>query len=109
MYRKSLITIGLEAKRKRCSAMREAKERKRIQMSESLRDVGGIITDGCLGVHHIRLMVYPDDARAVAVVVDGMHRRPRSMRGLVRCLAMMIFARMNTETTNKGDQKDDTR
>ena len=80
-----------------------------MAQTEAMRDVGGLTTHGCLGVHNIRLLAYPDDSRAVAVVVDGRHRRPRSLRGLVRCLAKMIFAAMDSETTKKGDKKDDTR
>ena len=41
MYRKSIRTKRLEAKRKRCAAMRVAKERKRMAFGATMLDVGG--------------------------------------------------------------------
>lgn len=90
MYRKSQIAKRLEAKQKRCAAMRAAKERKRVERAEAMRDVGGLVTDGCLGTHTIRLLAWPGDDRRVAVVVDGQHRQARTMRGVWRCLCRMI-------------------
>ena len=51
MYRKSIRTKRLEAKRKRCAAMRASKERKRMERVSAMTDVGGITTDGILGEH----------------------------------------------------------
>lgn len=77
-------------RRARAMAGVAARERKRLAYAESLRDCGGIATDGCLGAHTIRLLAYPDSPRAVAVVFDGQHRRPRTLRGVLRCIAKMI-------------------
>ena len=70
-----------------------AKARKRLAEAESMRDVGGLVTDGCLGRHTVRLLVYPEDTQFLAVVCDGQHRRPRSRAGLVRCIVDMIGKR----------------
>ena len=93
MYRKSIIAKRKEAKAKRCAQMRAAKERKRIARSSSLRDVGGFITDGCLGNHVVRLMAFADGER-LAVVIDGNHRKFRTYRGVLRCIAEMISNRV---------------
>ena len=63
MYRKSIRTKRLEAKRKRCAAMRAAKERKRMERVSAMTDVGGITTDGILGEHSIRILSYGDGGR----------------------------------------------
>ena len=94
MYRKSIRVQRLQRKRERCTAMREAKERNRLAEAATLRDCGGIVTDGCIGSHNIRLLAYPDTPRAVAVVLDGQHRRPRTLRGVLRCIAKMIGAQL---------------
>jgi hypothetical protein len=74
--------------------MRAAKERKRIARSSSLRDVGGLVTDGCLGNHVVRLMAFADGER-LAVVVDGQQRRARTYRGILMCMAEMVFSKMS--------------
>lgn len=74
--------------------MRAAKERKRIALSEGMRDVGGFVTDGCFGRHVVRLMAFPDGER-LAVVVDGQQRRARTYRGVLRCMAEMVFSKMS--------------
>ncbi len=40
----------------------------------------------------IRLLAYPESGRWVAVVVDGVHKRPRTLRGVWRCLGRMVEA-----------------
>lgn len=67
-----------------------ARERNRLARAESMRDVGGLVTDGCLGAHTIRLMAWPGDERRLAVVVDGQHRQARTLRGVIRCVAQMV-------------------
>jgi hypothetical protein len=99
MYRKSRRAIRLEAKRKRCAAMRAAKERKRLAESEGLRDVGGFVTDGNLGQHTVRLLAWPGDERAMAIRVDGRERRPRTCRGVWRCMAVMIAGKIRGSVT----------
>ena len=93
MYRKTVQMLKLERKRKRCAAMRAAKDRIRMERTAAMRDVGGIVTDGCLGAHVVRLMAFDADEKHLAVVVDGRHRKARTLRGLVRCMARMIVAR----------------
>lgn len=63
MYRKSIRTKRVEAKRKRCAAMRAAKDRKRMERTAALTDVGGIATDGLFGAHSIRILAYADDEK----------------------------------------------
>lgn len=94
MYRKSIIAKRKEAKAKRCAQMRAAKERKRIALSTSLKDVGGFVTDGCLGNHVVRFMAFPDGER-LAVVIDWNHRKFRTYRGVLRCIAKMVINRMD--------------
>ena len=92
MYRKTLTNKRLQAKRERCARARAAKDRKRLETGGPWSDVGGIVTDGCLGRHTIRLLAcdsYSD--RLLAVTVDGRQRRPRTLRGVVRCLASLLF------------------
>ena len=91
MYRKSIRQSRLEAKRKRCADMRRAKERKRVERGLALRDVGGLVTDGCLGVHVVRLLAYPEAEKHLAVRVDGKEKRARTLRGIVRVIAEMIL------------------
>lgn len=71
MYRKSIRTKRLEAKRKRCAAMRAAKERKRMAFGATMLDAGGITTDGIFGAHSIRLLSYNDGEPHYAIAVDG--------------------------------------
>lgn len=68
-----------------------AKDRKRMAESCTMRDVGGLVTDGCLGAHVVRLLDWPGDVPQLAPVVDGRHCRPRSLQGIVRCLAKAIW------------------
>jgi len=100
MYRKSLCAIRKERKVNRCAQMRAAKERRRVERAEAVRDVGGFITDGCLGFHEVRLMVYPDGER-LAVVVDGKHRQARTYRGILRCAATMISDKTRMKQKNR--------
>lgn len=76
---------------RKCAAMRAAKERNRLARSDSMRDVGGIATDGVLGAHSIRLLAYPGDENRLAVVADGKHREARTLRGVTRCIAEMVW------------------
>jgi len=95
MYRKSLRTKRLEAKRKRCAAMRATKERKRMERVSAMTDVGGITTDGILGDHSIRILSYGDEGRHYAITVDGEHRQARTERGILRCVTQMIFKKVS--------------
>ena len=94
MYKKSIRTKRLEAKRKRCYAMRAAKERKRMEFGSTMHDVGGITTDGLFGVHAIRLLSYGDSEPHYAITVDGEHRRARTERGIIRAIARTIYKRV---------------
>ena len=96
MYRKSIRTKRLEAKRKRCAAMRAAKQRKRMERVSAMIDVGGIRTDGIFGAHSIRLLSYGDCRRHYAITVDGEHRQARTERGILRCMARMLFVKIGS-------------
>lgn len=93
MYRKAARTLALERKRRRCAAMRAAKERKRIDFGSTLHDCGGITTDGIFGVHSIRALSYGDGGNHYAITVDGKHRTARTERGFLRVLVKMISNR----------------
>ena len=49
----------------------KSREQKRMADAAPLRDVGGLITDGCMGAHSVRLLAWPDASRHLAVSVDG--------------------------------------
>ena len=55
--------------------------------AEAMIPCGGLITWGCLGTHLVQLLAYPAEAKAVAVVCDGRHRRPRTLAGIRRGIA----------------------
>ena len=58
--------------------------------AESLRDVGGFVTDGVLGVHAVRLLAKDDEVKYLAVSVDGQAKASRTYRGVLRCMAEMV-------------------
>lgn len=64
-----------------------------MERSEAMVECGRIVTSGCMGEHDIRLLAWPDDGLMVAVVVDGAHKRPRSLRGVWRAVAGMVGGR----------------
>lgn len=94
MYRKSIRTKRLESKRKRCAAMRAAKERKRMERAAAMQDVGGIATDGIFGRHAIRVLSYGDGGTHYAITVDGEHRTARTERGIIRLLSKMVCGKV---------------
>lgn len=67
------------------------RERKRMERAADMVDVGGLTTDGCLGAHSIRLLAGPDGGNHLAIVADGRHRQARTLRGIIRCIAIMIY------------------
>jgi hypothetical protein len=79
--------------------MRAAKERKRMERVLAMTDVGGIRTDGILGEHFIRILSYGDGGRHYAITVDGEHRQARTDRGILRCVAQMIFKKVSQKDT----------
>jgi hypothetical protein len=62
-------------------------------------DVGGIRTDGILGEHFIRILSYGDGGRRYAITVDGEHRQAQTDRGILRCVAQMIFKKVSQKDT----------
>ena len=96
-YRKSIRTINKERKREWSRRAVAAKERKRMDRVSAMTDVGGIRTDGILGKHTIRILSYGDEGRHYAITVDGEHRQARTERGILRCMATMIFAKITVD------------
>ena len=94
MYRKSLTTLQKERKHARAMAGVEARRRKRMEFGATLRDVGGITTDGIFGAHSIRLLSYGDGEPHYAITVDGEHRQARTERGVLRLLAGMVYGKI---------------
>jgi len=95
MFRKSLTAIQKQRKHARAMAGVSARRRKRMEFSSTMLDVGGITTDGLLGAHSIRLLSYGDGGNHYAITVDGEHRQARTERGIIRCLARMVYGRVN--------------
>lgn len=95
MYCKSVRTIAMERKRRRCATMRAAKERKRMEFGATMHDCGGFVTDGILGEHLVRILSYGDGELHYAITVDGEHRMARTERGIIRCIARMIYRKVN--------------
>ena len=94
MFRKSLTALKKERKHARAMAGVEARRRKRMEFGASMRDVGGITTDGIFGTHKIRLLSYGDGEPHYAITVDGEHRMARTERGVIRILARMIYRKV---------------
>ncbi len=65
----------------------------------TMLDVGGITTDGIFGAHSIRLLSYGDGEPRYAITVDGEHRQARTERGILRCVAQMIFKKVSQKDT----------
>ena len=65
-----------------------------MEFGSTMRDVGGITTDGLFGSHKIRLLSYGDGEPHYAITVDGEHRTARTERGILRLLARMIYRRV---------------
>lgn len=93
MYRKTLRTLRLERKRRWSRRAVAAKARKRFLEALRWNDVGGFVTDGILRKHIVRLLAKDDEDRWLAVSVDGCAKRPRTMRGVIRCLAEMVWSK----------------
>lgn len=89
-YRKSISALKKDRKREWSRRAVAAKARKRIERTESMRDVGGFTTDGILGAHTIRFLSYGDGELHYAVTVDGQHRQARTYRGILRLIAKMV-------------------
>ena len=65
-----------------------------MERTSAMLDVGGFTTDGILGKHSIRFLSYGDGEPRYAITVDGEHRRARTERGILRCLARMIYRKV---------------
>jgi hypothetical protein len=91
MYRKSVQKLRLEAKRKRCAAMRAIKERKRLTAAQAAVCVGIVVFDGAMfgGKHTLRCWDFGDE-RMVWIEIDGQHHKPRSWRGVLRLIAKRL-------------------
>ena len=96
-YRKSIRTINKERKREWSRRAVAAKERNRMARVSAMIDVGGIRTDGILGEHSIRILSYGDEGRHYAITVDGEHRQARTERGILRCVAQMVYAKITVD------------
>ena len=79
---------------RKCANMRAAKDRKRIERTAAMLDVGGITTDGIFGAHKIRMLSYNDGEPRYAITVDGEHRMARTERGIIRLLSEMIYRKV---------------
>ena len=66
-----------------------------MERTLAMLDVGGIATDGILGEHSIRILSYGDGENRYAITVDGEHRQARTERGILRCLAKMIYRKVS--------------
>ncbi len=94
MFRKSLTAIMKERKHARAMKGVEARRKKRMEFCSTQHDVGGFKTDGLLGEHVVRILSYGDGGRHYAITVDNEHRQARTERGIVRCLARMVWSKV---------------
>lgn len=75
-----------------------ARQDKRSREADAMQVVGTITTTGCLGSHTIELLAGDNYSEThVAIRVDGEPRKPRTMRGVHKCISQMIF-----KTQKKG-------
>ena len=96
-YRKSISALKKDRKREWSRRAVAAKARKRIERGSTLFDVGGFATDGIFGRHAIRVLSYGDGGNHYAITVDGEHRQARTERGVLRCLARMVYQRITAK------------
>jgi hypothetical protein len=82
--------LSLEAKRAWSRRAVVAKARKLLASTAVMTDVGGFRSDGCLGIHTVRLLAYPGESRALAITMDGIPKQPRTFRGIRNALAKMF-------------------
>jgi hypothetical protein len=86
--------LNKERKREWSRRAVAAKERKRMERTLAMLDVGGITTDGIFGAHKIRLLSYGDGELHYAITVDGEHRTARTERGILRLIAEMVYRKI---------------
>lgn len=94
-----MTTNPIRRRAKRRNELQKQKSRKGVETRRRMmreraaawHDVGGLTTDGVLGAHSVRLLVSETYGDRLAVVVDDLHRQARTLRGVVRCMAQMIF------------------
>lgn len=81
------------ARRKRWSAnANAAKARKRMAEVGEMTEIGTIYTSGVFGAHSIHALARSDrDERWLYIVCDHQAKRPRTLRGVLRCLAKMVY------------------
>jgi hypothetical protein len=72
----------------------EARERKRMSEACRWKDVGGFLTYGVLGVHSVMLSAKDDESKYLAVSVDGKARQARTLNGIKKCIAEMLWKKM---------------
>lgn len=65
-----------------------------MEFGSTLHDCGGFTADGIFGSHSIRVLSYGDGEPHYAITVDGEHRCARTERGIIRCLAKMIYRKV---------------
>ena len=78
-----------------------ARARLRMERASAWTDVGGLVTDGVLGKHTVRLLAAESYGPRLAVTVDGRHRDARTLRGVIRCISKMVFAEMTTHHADR--------
>jgi hypothetical protein len=93
MYRKSVQAKRLEAKRKRCAAMRAARERKRLERVQAAICVGTVTFDGPMfgGRHEVRCLFSDGYSETKLMLeVDDRAYAPRTWRGVVKLIAKRL-------------------
>ena len=102
MFRKSLTARQKERKHARAMAGVSARRRKRMEFGFTMHDVGGITTDGLFGEHKIRFLSYGDAEPHYAITVDVEHRQAQTLRGIIRQMARMVFAKVACAAGTEG-------
>lgn len=78
--------------RRKCAAMRAAKERRRLEQAAAAVEVGVVQFSGpAFGGPHVLRALHRDGDGHLLVEIDGRAHRPRTLRGLVRVLARRLW------------------
>ena len=96
MYRKTITTLKLEAKRRRASAMRHAKRLKRTHVSAETVEIGTVRSSGILGENAIQALHCGSESRPVSLTVRGEVVDARTLRGIRKMVSNLCLKRKKT-------------
>jgi hypothetical protein len=73
--------------------MRDAKERKRLELASGSREVGRIVFSGSMfeTVHVIRCLDAGNGDPKLLIEIDGQAVQPKSVKGLIRSIGQRLW------------------